>query len=119
MIIFKILNAGQSIRRDARKRHWMEFGVPMVVAPGAILTLRADRFDERQYLLRFELLGKEVNTPIDSGLSTELWTDLTAGCPLYMLPRALRYAASGAPCALLMEFVLLDAAITSFAAAMK
>lgn len=104
MTIYKIVNAGQSIRRDARKRMWMFMGVPAIVAPETTLKLMADRVDEKYYIT-FELRGA-ANTPlIEAALPLKAWTNLTEMCALYILPRAVRYDASLRPVAMLMEFV--------------
>jgi hypothetical protein len=116
MNIYRILNVGQCIRREARRRIWLDMGVPMVVAPNTTMTLRADRVDDKYYVT-FALRGVADTPLVDAAVPMTTWTNLTAICPRVMLPRAVRYDDSVRPAALLMEFVLLDAEIPSLAAA--
>lgn len=119
MIFYMILNAGQPIQRDARKRVWMDIGVPMVVAPNTTLVLRADRRDDRYYVT-YTLRGLSQTKLLEDSLSLKLWTRLDEFCPREMLPRAVCFdAGMTRPTALLMEFALLDTGAASLAEAMK
>lgn len=119
-MIIKILNAGQTIRRDARRRLWIPTGVPMVIAPDTTLTLFAHRIDD-SYLIHYLLRSAGGALVATDRLRVTAWTSLKGVCPhtVAMLPRAVRFDRYPRPAALLMEFVMMDEAASPASSGLK
>lgn len=123
-MLIQILNAGQTVRRDARRRLWIPTGVPLVVAPETTLTLFAHRIGEGAvdaYVMHYLLRGHGVPFATTDRLRVTAWTRLDSVCPqiLAMLPRAVRFDSYPRPAAMLMEFLMPEAVIDGLRIGLK
>lgn len=123
-MLINILNAGQTVRRDARRRLWVTTGVPLVVAPDTTLTLFAHRIgneDEDAYVMHYLLRGRGGAFAATDRLRVTAWTRVDQVCPqiMAMLPRAVRFDSYPRPAALLMEFLMPEAVLEGLRIGLK
>lgn len=108
--LYGLLNLDQrTVPKALRERAWFHVGVPMVIVPGILLTLFADRTGDH-YRVNFELKhAHELYGRFAGAMPPRGWLSLHPWIPVRVIPRATRYTGDR-PDALLLEFVGLVAA---------